>query len=81
MGKYPYNENTEENIMSISILTVGPSGSATRYTSLRAVSRVLSGDGSDSVRSTVTRRVDQGGGFVGGVWVQLSDIPSIKRPR
>jgi hypothetical protein len=76
----PYNK-TEEYIMSVSILAVGPNGGTARYGSLRKASRVLSGNGSDSVRSTITRRVDQGGGFIGDVWVQLSDIPSIRRPR
>jgi len=67
--------------MSYSILTVGPSRSARRYASLRAASRALSGNGTDGARRTITRRVDQGGGYYGGVWVQLSDIPSIRRPR
>ena len=80
MGKYPYNE-TEEYIMSLSILTVGPNGGTARYGSIRKASRVLSGNGTDSVPNTIARRVGQGGGFVGSVWVQLSDIPSIRRPR
>lgn len=67
--------------MSQSILTVGPTGAATRYSSLRAVSRVLSGDGSDSARRTIARRVNDGGGFVGEVWVQGSAIPGVRRPR
>ncbi len=69
------------NTMSHYILTVGPSGKATRYCSQRAVSRVLTGDGSDNLRSTVKRRLDAGGGFIGRVWVQNSEITSIVRPR
>ena len=67
--------------MSKSILTVGPTGHANRYSSLRAASRALSGTGTDSVRRTITRRADVGGGFIGDVWVQFSNIPSTKRPR
>ncbi len=67
--------------MSNYILTVGPSGKATRYCSQRAVSRVLTGDGSDTLRGTVKRRLDAGGGFIGRVWVQSSEIDSIVRPR
>lgn len=66
---------------SLPLLTVGPTGKATRYASLRAASRALSGFGSDGVRSSITRRADNGGGFIGDVWVQYSDIPSIRRPR
>lgn len=64
-----------------SVLTVGPTGAATRYSSLRAASRVLSGDGTDAARRTIARRVAAGGGFVGDVWVQGSSIPAVRRPR
>lgn len=67
--------------MSLSILTVGPNGGTARYGSIRKVARVLSGNGTDSIRNTIARRVSQGGGYVGGVWVQSSAIPSIRRPR
>lgn len=63
-----------------SLLTVGPNGKAQRYSSIRAASRALSGDGTDSLRNTIARRAEEGG-FVGDVWVQLSNIPSVNRPR
>ncbi len=63
----------------IKVLTIGPNGGAAAYTSLRSASRALSGNGSDSVRGTITRRCDDGGGFVSGVWVQFTNIPSIRR--
>lgn len=61
--------------MSLSVLTIGPNGGAKVYSSLRAASRALSGLGTDSLRSTITRRVDDGGGFVGGVWVESTNYP------
>ena len=66
-------------MQTVSILTVGPTGVATRYNSLRAASRVLSGNGSDNSRRTIARRIASGGGYVGKVWVQESGIPSIHR--
>ena len=48
--------------MSLSILTVGPNGGTARYGSIRKVARVLSGNGTDSIRNTIARRVSQGGG-------------------
>jgi hypothetical protein len=65
--------------MSYSILTVGPSGGASRYKSIRATSRALSGNGSDSIRSTIGRRIDEGGGYIGNVWVQQTALPGITR--
>lgn len=63
------------------ILTVGPNGGAKVYSSVRAASRALSGTGTDSLRSTILRRVDVGGGFVGNVWVQSTNYPvGIVRP-
>ena len=79
-GYDPYNFiNRKYNVQLYS--HSGPSGKATRYCSQRAVSRVLTGDGSDNLRSTVKRRLDAGGGFIGRVWVQNSEISSIVRPR
>lgn len=63
----------------LKVLTIGRNGGVAAYGSLRSASRALSGDGSDSVRSTITRRCDDGGGFVNGVWVQFTTIPSIRR--
>jgi len=66
---------------SLPLITIGPNGGLTRYSSLRKASRALSGDGSDGARRTISRRVLDGGGYVGDVWVQRSDIPTIKRTR
>lgn len=63
------------------ILSVGPNGSATVYNSIRAASRALSGNGSDSLRRTISRRLDTGGGFVGNNWVQTTSLQSVHRPR
>lgn len=63
------------------VLVVGPSGSAAVYNSIRATSRALSGNGSDSLRRTITRRLDIDGGFVGNNWVQSTALPGIHRPR
>lgn len=57
------------------VMTVGPNNGAKVYRSLRSASRALSGIGSDSLRSTITNRCDQGGGFVGDVWVQYTSYP------
>jgi hypothetical protein len=35
----------------------------------------LSGTGSDSLRRTITRRLDNGGGYVGNTWVEPSNFP------
>lgn len=63
------------------VLVVGPTGSAAVYSSIRAASRVLSGTGSDSLRRTITRRLDIGGGFVGDAYVQATNLTSVHRPR
>ena len=55
---------------SMKVVTVGPSGAARVYKSTRAASRSLSGTGSDGKRSTISRRVHGGGGYLGRVWVQ-----------
>jgi hypothetical protein len=63
------------------VLVVGPNGAAAVYNSIRATSRVLSGDGSDALRRTIARRLDTGGGFVGNAWVQSTTLESIHRPQ
>lgn len=63
------------------VLVVGPNGAAAVYSSIRAASRVLSGDGSDARRRTITRRLDDGGGYVGNTWVQTTDLNGVHRPR
>ena len=62
------------------VLVIGPTGAATVYNSIRATSRVLSGTGSDSLRRTITRRLDIGGGFVGDAYVQTTNLTSVRRP-
>lgn len=64
----------------LKVLTIGRNGGVAAYSSLRSASRALSGNGTDSVRGSITRRCDTGGGFVNGVWVQYTTIPSIRRP-
>lgn len=54
------------------VVTIGPNGGQRTYSSTAATSRVLSGWGDDSKRTTVSRRCSEGGGYVGNVWVQYS---------
>ncbi len=68
-------------MISEKVLAIGPNGSATVYSSIRATSRALSGDGSDSLRRTITRRLDLSGGFVGNNWVQTTLLSGVHRPR
>jgi len=63
------------------VLTVGPNGSAAVYSSIRAASRALSGNGSDSLRRTISRRIDLGGGYIGNNWVQATTLEGVSRPR
>lgn len=63
------------------VLVVGPNGAAAVYSSIRATSRVLSGFGTDSRRRTITRRLDNGGGFIGDVFVQPTTLEGVRRPR
>ncbi len=68
--------------MSTAILTIGPNGGAHRYTSATAASRALSGNGTDSLRKTILRRAsDDNGGYVGKVWVETTNLTTIRRPR
>jgi hypothetical protein len=60
---------------SFSVLTIGPNKVAKTYSSVRATSRVLSGNGTDSRRGAIANRCDNGGGFVGEVWVQYTRYP------
>lgn len=66
---------------SISVLTIGPNGGAHRYSSARAAARALSGNGTTSIRNTIVRRIDNGGGYIGNVWVEGTNLTSIRRPR
>lgn len=52
------------------VQTIGPNMGVQTYHSLANASRALSGYGDDSRRNTITRRCDDGGGYVGRVWVQ-----------
>lgn len=56
------------------VLTIGPYGGRHIYKSASAASRALSGDGSNRLRNTIIRRLDNNGGYIGNVWVQ-----SVKR--
>ncbi len=44
-------------------------GSVRLFRSIRALSRQLSGNGSDNLRTTISNRLKEGGGYVKGVWV------------
>lgn len=57
------------------VLTIGPNNGVKVYGSLRAASRALSGNGSDALRRTIARRLDDGGGYVGNVWVEPTNYP------
>lgn len=63
------------SLNTVKVLTVGPQNGAKAYISLRAASRALSGNGTDAKRRTIARRIAQGGGFVGDVWVQNTRFP------
>lgn len=52
------------------VITVGPNDGTRIYHSLRAASRVLSGNGSDSVRHLIAQKCREGGGFVKDTWVK-----------
>ena len=63
------------------VMTIGPNRGAKAYSSARAASRALSGTGSDSLKNTIIRRCDDGGGFIGDTWVQYTNYPvGIRRP-
>lgn len=55
------------------VLAINPSRTVTVYDSATSASRSLSGTGTDSRRHTITRRCEEGGGYVGGVWVQFTN--------
>lgn len=61
--------------MKTNILTISPNGNAKVYSSVRAASRVLTGFGSESLKDTINRRVNNGGGYVKNVWVQGTTLP------
>lgn len=54
------------------VLVTYQSGSTRTFKSQDAVSRSLTGTGSVSLRSTVSRRVAQGGGYIGSVYIQAA---------
>lgn len=54
------------------VKTIGPNGGTHTYSSITAASRALSGTGSNSLRTTISRRCSAGGGYVGNVWVQYT---------
>ena len=62
------------------ILTINTTtGKAHLYSSLRKASRALSGVGTDGKRSTITRRCNAGGGNVGDVYVQFTNLSHLSR--
>lgn len=56
------------------ILAIGPNGGFTTYTNASALSRALSGNGTESRRNTISRRLATGGGYVGNVYVQRTSF-------
>ena len=62
-----------------SVLAIGPNGGAHIYSSASAAARVLSGNGTRSKIMSVTRRLNEGGGYVGNVWVQTTGLDGISR--
>lgn len=61
------------------VLTISANGKVHLYGSLRKASRALSGTGSDSRRQTIARRCSLGGGKVGDVYVQYTNLESLRR--
>jgi len=61
------NNNTNK----VQVLTIGPNKGVRVYNSIRAASRALSGTGSDEMRSTISRRINEGGGYIGNVYVAV----------
>lgn len=61
--------------MKSDILTIGPNNGLKIYKSVRAASRALSGNGSDSLKSTIHNRIVNGGGYVGNTWIQSTKFP------
>lgn len=60
--------------MSNRVLAINPSRKVTVFDNPSAASRSLSGTGSRSRRHTISRRCQEGGGYVGGVWVQFTNF-------
>lgn len=54
---------------NVSIITVGPNSGRRTFSSIRAASRALSGTGSDSLKSAISRTTRNGGGYIGNVYV------------
>jgi hypothetical protein len=55
-----------------SIFTKGPNGGIKVYTSAAATSRALSGTGSSTLRSSISRAAIAGGGIVNGTFVKFA---------
>jgi len=57
---------------SKAVLAIYESGTETRFSSIRSASRALSGNGSDRLSTSIRRRLNAGGGYVGNnhVWVE-----------
>lgn len=58
-----------KNNNGVQVLTVSQNDTVRVFNSIRAASRMLSGTGSEELRSTIARRVAEGGGYVGNVYV------------
>lgn len=54
------------------VKTKGPNGGIRVYSSITAAARALSGTGESGLRTTIARRCNEGGGYVGNVHVQYT---------
>ena len=66
---------------AVRVLTINTrTGNPVIYQSMSAASRVLSGNGdSDNLRRQISRRCENGGGYIGDVWVQFTALPAVKK--
>ena len=57
---------------SQAVLVEYASGKKTTFHSISAASRALTGKGTDSLRRTITRRCNEGGGYIGKTYVRFT---------
>lgn len=57
---------------NVSLVTVGPNNGRRTYNSINAVSRVLTGNGTTNLKSTISR-VSKKGAYIGNVYVVRAD--------
>jgi hypothetical protein len=52
------------------VLAITPNREARVYRSTTTAARQLSGDGTTRTQRTIQRRIAEGGGYIGNVWIQ-----------